>query len=245
MQAVILAGGLGTRLRGLVEGIPKPMIEIAGRPFLEYLLLQVAAYGIRDVVLCLGHLAHVVRSYFGRGRQFGVSISYSEEPKRLGTGGALKYAESLVKGNDFLVMNADSFLEVDLDRLVGFHRTKRALVAIALARVSDASRFGRVCIDDQLQIKSFVEKGAQGESFINGGVYVFDKRIFSYLSPGYSSLEKDVFPQLIGRGIFGFPTNGYFVDIGTPESLNGLLGDPKEFLAAFNRQIGREVRPGC
>ena len=129
MQTLILAGGLGTRLRGIVRDIPKVMVDIKGKPFLEYLIVQLKNYNLNDIILCTGHLKEKIENYFGNGNHLGVNIVYSEEPKPLGTGGAIKLAENLVKSNDFIVMNGDSFFDIDLYKLINYHLNKKALVA--------------------------------------------------------------------------------------------------------------------
>jgi len=237
MLAIILAGGLGTRLRKILNDQPKPMAPVAGRPFLEYLILQLRQRGLTDIVLCIGYLGEQVKRYFRDGSKWGVSISYSEEKKPLGTAGAVKLAEKLVQEENFLVMNGDSFLDIDLNKLIDYHLGERALATIALAEVGDPTRYGAVEINEKGEIKSFVEKGECSESkLVNGGVYVFNKEIFNYIPEGKTSLEKEVFPKLVGKRFYGMPVKGFFIDIGVPEDYKRLQNDPEVLLELRSRR---------
>ena len=231
MQALILAGGLGTRLRVITENnIPKVMVNIKGKPFLEYLILQFKKYNLNDIVLCTGYLKEKIGSYFGNGNHLGVNIVYSEEPKPLGTGGAIKLAENLVKSDDFIVMNGDSFFDIDLDKLISYHLDKKALATMALAEVREAKRFGTVKIDKNGMIKSFIEKEQKVNSnLINGGIYVLNKEIFRYIPKDKPiSLEKEVFPKLINSNRFyGVSFKNYFIDIGIPKAYKKLQENPE------------------
>ena len=223
MTVLILSGGLGTRLRSVINNQPKPMALISGRPFLEYLILQLRKQGLTDIVLCIGYLGEQVKRYFGDGGRWGIHISYSHEKEPLGTGGAVKLAETLVREENFLVMNGDSFLDVDLKQLVNYHLKNKALATMALVEVEDPARYGTVEIDENGEIESFVEKGRSSSSkLINGGVYVFNREIFDYIPEGKVSLEKEVFPKLIGKGFYGMPIKGSFIDIGIPEDYRKL-----------------------
>lgn len=177
MKALVLAGGLGTRLRELINDRPKPMAPIAGRPFLEYLIIQLKRYELNDIVLCIGYLGEYIKGYFGHGSRWGVHISYSQENEPLGTGGAIKLAEELVQEKNFLVMNGDSFLDIDLNSLIDYHLKKKALATIALVEVEAPSRYGAVEINEKGEIESFTEKGHSSRSkLINGGIYGFNRR---------------------------------------------------------------------
>lgn len=240
MKSLFLAGGLGTRLRGIVNDQPKPMIFVANKPFLEYLILQLKRYGLTDIVLCIGYLGEQIRQYFDDGSRWGVHISYSYENKPLGTGGAIKLAEGfvkLVKEDKFLVMNGDSYLDVNLNMLINYHLKMGALATMALGEVEDASRYGAVEISENGEIKSFLEKGQGLRSrLINGGIYVFDRKIFEYIPEGKVSLEKEVFPKLIGQGFYGMPINGFFIDIGIPEDYERLQENPQALLELENQK---------
>ena len=239
MTTLLLAGGLGTRLRKIVSNRPKPMIFVANRPFLEYLILQLKRYSLTDIVLCTGHLGEQIREYFGDGGRWGVQITYSYEKRPLGTGGAIKLAERLIKEENFLVMNGDSFLDIDLNRLIEYHLTREALVTMALVEVEGPERYGAVEANENGEIKSFVEKG-QGEStrpgLINGGIYVLNREIFKYIPEGTVSLEKEVFPKLTGKRFYGMLVKGFFIDIGVPEDYKRLQENPQALLELENER---------
>lgn len=231
VQTLILAGGLGTRLKEIVNDQSKPMVLVADRPFLEYLILQLKRHSLIDVVLCTGYLGEQVQGYFGDGGGWDVRISYSQEKESLGTGGAIKLAENLIKAENFLVMNGDSFLDLDLNRLVDYHSEKKALTTLALVEVEDSARYGAVEMNEKGEIESFVEKGRSSRSkLINGGIYVLNRKIFDYIPEGKVSLEQEVFPKLIGKGFYGMPVQGFFIDIGVPEDYKRLQGNPQPLL---------------
>ena len=218
MQALILAGGLGTRLRKVANNCPKPMMQVGGSPFLEYLILQLKRYNLTEIILSIGYLGDKIREYFQNGRQWGVRIRYSEEKAPLGTGGAVKLAEDFIKADDFLVLNGDSYLDMNLNDLIRFHKLQKALVTLALVEVHKPDRYGLVEIDDDYRITNFRERGAVSKSsLINGGIYIFHKKIFGFIPEGKISLEKDIFPILMGKRFYGKLHKAYFVDIGIPE----------------------------
>lgn len=199
------------------------MAPVAHRPFLEYLILQLKRHSLTDIVLCTGYLGEQIERYFGDGSRWGVHISYSREREPLDTGGAIKLAEKLVKEENFLVMNGDSFLEVDLNELIDYHLKRKALITMALVEVEHPRRYGAVEINEDGEIKSFVEKGeTSGSKLINGGIYVLNKKVFDYIPEGKASLEKEVFPKLVGRGFYGILVKGFFIDIGVPEDYQRL-----------------------
>lgn len=234
MQCLILAGGLGTRLSPLLKGCPKPMAPIANRPFLEYLLLYLKKYKIEEITLCIAYQGKTIQNYFGQGKQWGLNIRYLYEQELRGTAGALKAAQKLIKEENFLVMNGDSFFAIDLNILIRYHKIKRALATIALAKVENTARYGAVEIDETGKIKRFLEK-EQGEQagLINGGVYVFQRKMLDLIPEGQPvSLEHEVFPKLIGKDFYGLPFESYFIDIGVPEDYLKLQAEPSRLLAA-------------
>lgn len=233
MQALILVGGLGTRLREIAKDIPKVMVDIKGKPFLEYLILQLKKYNLNDIVLCIGYLKEKIESYFGNGNHLGVNIVYSEEPKPLGTGGAINFAEHLINKDNFIVMNGDSFFDIDLKELISHHLNKKALATMALAEVKEIKRFGSVKIDKNGIIKSFKEKEQKANSnLINGGIYVLNKEIFKYIPKDKSvSLEKEIFPKFVNSNRFyGISFNNYFIDIGIPKDYKKIQENPEYLL---------------
>lgn len=217
--ALLLVGGLGTRLRSAVPSLPKPLASVGNKSFLELLIRQLKHQGIRRVILCTGYLADQVESEFGDGRALDLEVSYSKELEPLGTAGAVKLAQfHLRDASEFLVMNGDSFLEINLASLIQFHRDRRALVSMAVVRVEDSSRYGTVQVDGSQKVIGFVEKaGSTGPGCVNAGVYVFSPEVFRHIPQGRSSLEKDVFPRLLGKGVYAQEHSGMFIDIGTPE----------------------------
>lgn len=235
MQALILAGGFGTRLRSVLDpAIPKPMATISGRPFLGYLLAQLRRDGFLDVVLLTGHRAEVVETYFGTGDGWDLTVRYSPEPEPLGTGGALRHALPLLAGERFLVMNGDSFLGTDLNQLTAAHDRAAAaagdgvLATLALARLADGSRFGSVDVAPDGSLTGFREKAQPAApGLINAGIYVLERRLIEAIPLGRAvSLEREVFPTLLDGRLRGVELEGPFVDIGVPESYAALEADP-------------------
>ena len=218
-SAVLLVGGFGTRLRSVLPATPKPLAAIGKKSFLELLIRQLQSQGISRLVMCTGYLADQIESELGDGRDWGVAIEYSRELRPLGTGGALKLAEPLLKdSSDFLVMNGDSFLEADLRQLIEFHRQHRGLTTMAGVQVENASRYGTLRVDPEGRVVGFLEKtGGDGPGLINAGVYVFQRNIFDCIPEGPASLERDVFPRILDRGMYVLRQRGMFIDIGTPE----------------------------
>jgi D-glycero-alpha-D-manno-heptose 1-phosphate guanylyltransferase len=216
---IILVGGLGTRLRAMVADRPKVLAEVHGRPFLAYLLDQVAAAGVQDVVLCTGYLGAQIQSCFG-GSYKGMRLAYSQEPSPLGTAGALRLTMPLLRSDPVLVMNGDSYCKVDFQPFVTWHFERRANATLLLTEVPDTRRYGRVEVDADGQIRRFEEKGGQGRSgWINAGIYVLSQQVLLTIPEHQAvSLERDIFPAQIGRGLYGYQRAGEFLDIGTPES---------------------------
>jgi D-glycero-alpha-D-manno-heptose 1-phosphate guanylyltransferase len=219
IKALMLVGGLGTRLRSVVASKPKVLATIGNESFLELLVRQLSSQGIRRLVMCTGYLAEQIENRFGDGSRWNVSIEYSKEETLLGTAGAVKLAGRYVENcPEFLVLNGDSFLEINYQDLIGFHRKQpQAVATIAVTRVPDASRYGTVKIDSDRRINGFVEKtGDNSPGLINGGVYVFTRTVWKSFPEGPGSLEKDVFPRLIDLGVYAYEQRGMFIDIGTP-----------------------------
>jgi len=217
-KAVLLVGGLGTRLRALIPSTPKALAPVGDRPFLELLVRQLQGQGIRRLVMCSGYLADQIESEFGDGRNLGVTIEYSKELEPLGTAGAIKLAERYLQSvSEFLVMNGDSFLEIDLHQLIQFHRAHGGLATMAVVSVENAGRYGTVRTDSSNRITEFDEKtGKDSPGLINAGVYVFSRALLEHISAGQVSLEKDVFPKLLDQGMYALEQKGVFIDIGTP-----------------------------
>ncbi|KKM13014.1 hypothetical protein SY88_00110 [Clostridiales bacterium PH28_bin88] len=220
MKAVILAGGLGTRLRPVVSNVPKSMAIIAGKPFLEYQVNWLAAQGVCDIVFCLGYMAEKIKEHFGDGAAFGVHIEYSVEDKPLGTAGALGLARHLLSPT-FLVLNGDTFLDVLVEQVLGFHLAKEAVLSLVMVQVNDMAPYGEIVTDDRGKVLTFCEKGRQGAGLINAGIYIMEKSILDIVPVGQTcSLEEEILPRLLEQGqpVYGFVHKGFFLDIGTPEN---------------------------
>lgn len=228
MEAVVLAGGLGTRLRKVVASLPKSLAPIGEQPFLNYLFGWLRGQGVTEVILAVGHRRKAIVEYYARRQPQGMCLRYSVETTPLGTGGALRKVRSLLRGEEFLALNGDSIFDVDLRQMLSFHRRHRSMATLALASPAQTGRYGSVLLDGRGRIKAFVEKQAapapDGSGcanlprWISGGLYIMNKEIFRHIPRRQEvSLEKEVFPRLIGRPFYGFPWRGYFIDIGIPE----------------------------
>jgi len=233
MKALILAGGLGTRLRELSGDLPKPMISVAGKPFIEYIILNLRDQGIKEVVIAVHHMADKIKSYFGSGNRWEVDITYSEEEEPLGTGGAIKKAEKYLD-DTFLVLNGDSYCNFNLKDFVEFHNSKRSKATLLLTKVSseEAKNFGSVILNEN-KIVDFSEKSSHNdEVLVNCGVYLFEPTILDYIPSNKKvSIEDDIFPVLANSGLLcGYRNEGYFSDIGRPETYKKFKKDVLETL---------------
>jgi D-glycero-alpha-D-manno-heptose 1-phosphate guanylyltransferase len=219
VPVALLVGGAGTRLRSVLPSTPKPLALVGDRSFLELLVWQLRHQGICHLVMCTGYLAEQIENEFGDGRKWEVAIEYSRERQPMGTAGAVKLAQPyLQQSSHFLVMNGDSFLEIDFDDLIRFHRGHGGLATVAVQGVKDASRYGNVQITAGNRVIGFNEKtGKDAPGLVSAGVYVFDRTIFEYIAEGPASLERDVFPKILGRGVYALEQRGIFIDIGIPE----------------------------
>ncbi len=220
MQALILVGGQGTRLRPLTSTIPKPVVTLVDRPFLAYMLEWLAGHGVDDVVLSCGFRAGSVRAVLGDGSAYGVRVRYREEPEPLGTGGALKFCEDLLDER-FLMLNGDVLTDMDLSAQIAQHEATGATGTLALMRVEDPSAYGLVRTAPDATVLEFIEKPQEdvGVNTVSAGAYVLERAaVMGLLAPGQpASIERDVFPRMVGAGLHGHVTEGYWVDIGTPE----------------------------
>jgi NDP-sugar pyrophosphorylase family protein len=218
VKALLLVGGLGTRLRSVVPSQPKVLAPIGERPFLELLVCQLRSQGIRDFVMCTGYLADQIESSFGDGRRWDVLIEYSKEPIPLGTAGAVKLAEPYLRDlPEFLVLNGDSFLEINIHELRLFHQEHNGIATMAVLSVEEAGRYGTINVNASDRVTGFTEKtGSNAPGLVNGGIYVFSEAIWQHLPEGHASLERDVFPRLLDQRVYAQKQHGMFIDIGTP-----------------------------
>jgi NDP-sugar pyrophosphorylase family protein len=218
-QALILAGGAGTRLRPLVSDLPKPLAPVAGRPFIDYLLLQLRANGINRAVVCAGYRADALMAHLGDGSAWGIELEFSVEDQPLGTGGALRLAAQHLAGDRCLVMNGDSLFDIPLPEFDAEHVRSGATFSIALATEGEASRYGSVAIDSGGWVTDFEEKSNREEpTLINAGLYMIERKELEQIPAARPvSLEREIMPALIGSGLRGQAFEGYFVDIGVPD----------------------------
>jgi mannose-1-phosphate guanylyltransferase len=264
MQALILAGGEGTRLRPLTSTIPKPVVPLANRPHLAFMIDWLRGHGVDDLILSCGFMAEGVRQVLGDGAQLGVRLRYVDEPTPLGTGGALRYAGDLLDER-FLMLNGDVLSDLDLSAGLRQHEATGARATLALYPVEDPSMYGLVRLNDDNSVLEFLEKPSPEEeidsNLINAGAYVLERSILDEMAaPGTNiSIERDVFPKLVGRGLYGYVGEGYWLDIGTPErylegtfdilegnvvtELAAQLEDGRRVLASGAQSEGRVIAP--
>lgn len=219
-QAIILAGGFGTRLKSVVADVPKPMATVCNRPFLVYIMDYLAKANFKKVVLSIGYKGEVVKEYFGNHFK-GIDIAYAVEETPLGTGGGILNATSSCSDAPILVLNGDTFFDVQLDAFNNFYEESKADLAFALKPMIDFDRYGTVVLNQSNRITQFNEKQYQSEGLINGGAYILQKSIFE--NQGFTvgqkfSFEADFLEKLVGTLNFtGFVQNRYFIDIGIPK----------------------------
>ncbi len=219
MQAVILVGGEGTRLRPLTSTVPKPVVPLVDRPFISYMLEWLCAHGIDDVIMSCGFLATSVRNVLGDGSAYGIRLRFVEEPDPRGTAGALKFAESMLD-ESFLMLNGDVLTDIDLSEQIAQHERTGATATLALVPVEDPTAYGLVHLDDDRAVRDFVEKPSSDRidtNLISAGAYVLKREVLQLVPPERNvSIEREVWPRLIGEGLYGFPSHSYWLDIGTP-----------------------------
>ena len=218
VRGFVLCGGAGTRLRPVLADRPKAMALITGSPFLQLLLDRLRCQGVDDVILGTGYMGDKIERYFEGGTKFGIRLHYSRENKPLGTGGALKLAEPLIS-DPVLVLNGDSYAEWALVPMLDLLTAKDADLVIVVQEVADVTRYGSVALNQEGRVTQFVEKGAAaGPGLINAGVYLLRKQIVRELPADTPiSLERQVFPRLLERKVYGLISKGLFIDIGVPE----------------------------
>lgn len=218
-DAVILCGGLGTRLRPISGDLPKALVPFDGRPFIDILIESLLPFGFRRFVLCVGYHSEKIREHFGR-RDY--EVVFSEESEPLGTGGALKNARPHIISSPFLLLNGDSLCPTNLHRFRDFHAEKGGILSIVLSRPLSDKDYGAVDVDSEAKIMAFREKAeARRGSFINAGIYLLNREVFDLMPKDTRfSLETDLIPRLVSYKCYGFVTDGEIIDIGTPERLD-------------------------
>lgn len=230
-EAIILAGGLGIRLNDVVKDVPKSMAPVNGKPFLDYQLDYLDVFGIQRIILSVGYLREQIIDHYGN-KYNDITIDYAIEEEPLGTGGGLKLAMKMAEGPLVYVLNGDTFYYIDYHKLLDIHRAKESKLSIVLREVEDTSRYGCIERNENRQITGFFEKNqSSGKGFINGGVYIINKRFFDGQNlPDKFSLEKDFFEKIYKtEKIYGILCRQYFIDIGIPEDYKKAQDDFKEF----------------
>jgi mannose-1-phosphate guanylyltransferase len=253
VQAIVLVGGEGTRLRPLTETTPKPALTLVDRPFLAYMIEWLAGHGVSEVVLACGFLPDVLREALaGEEERTGVAITYVVEPERRGTAGAIRFAaDELDERLDdrFLALNGDVLTDLDLSALLSAHEERGAAATLGLHPVEDSSAFGLVHSGPEGVVRAFLEKtGEAVPGEVNAGMYVLERSVLDLIRPGEEvSIERDVFPRLVGEGLHGLRLDGYWMDIGTPERYLEASWDILERRVAPEARLGPRVvvGPGC
>ena len=218
-EAIILAGGFGSRLKHIVSDVPKPMAPVNGVPFLTFLFHKLILAGIEHVILSTGYLHEVIENFYGNAFE-SLRITYSIEEQPLGTGGAILLGMNKTCTNNVLVLNGDTLFEIDFAKMAAYHLQKESLLTIALREEDEVSRYGSVQVDDSGKITAFAEKNqVQGKGLINGGIYMINASLFPGINmPEKFSFEKDVLEKYYHQiNFYGLAFNSYFIDIGVPE----------------------------
>jgi len=232
-DVVVLAGGLGTRLRSVIGGRPKVLAEVAGRPLIFYLLDRLEFFGFRRVILSTGYAASVVEAAVGQSYG-GLDIIFSRELVPLGTGGAVRQAVPFINGDSFLLMNGDSFVPLNYHEFFEQHEEKGWPASMVLVEASDSGRYGSVTTATDGRVVEFAEKtksSREERQLVNAGIYLLKKDIFEQCGEGITySLEKELMPSIIKSGIYGYECAGELIDIGTPESYSR----SQEYFSAYS-----------
>ena len=258
MKAIILVGGEGTRLRPLTYSVVKPMVPVANRPFIEHVILKLAAHGINDIVLAMGYKPDSIFAYFKDGAGPGIKLTYSLEAKPLGTAGAVKNAGGHVE-DTFFVLNGDTFSDIDYTEMLSLHRRSRARATIALSHVDDPTRFGVVETGEDGRVRAFIEKPPRDKvtsHWINAGVYILEPSVLDCIPDDqYFMFEKGVFPTMLEKGeaVFAYLSKAYWIDMGRPSQyhqlnndiLRGLCSSPLHLVADIIIDQGCVVHPSA
>ena len=235
MKAIVLAAGYGERMRPLTNNIPKPLLPINGKPILHYTLQLLKKNGIDEVVINLHHLHQMIMDVFGDGSSLGMKIHYSYEKEILGTAGGIKAAEGFLKDGTFLVINSDIIADIDIKKVLEFHKKKKAFITMVLRQDPDVERYGAIEVDSDGRIRRFLgnppyvpplNKGGRGgvlpplKKLMFTGIHIIEPEIFDVIPSGrYCGITKETYPKLINKNtpVYGYEFNGYWIDIGTPE----------------------------
>jgi len=218
IDTVILVGGLGYRLKKVLKDIPKCLAPINGTPFIDIILDNCIDQGLQRFIFCVGYLKEKIMDHLTNRKD--CEIIYSTEKTSLGTCGAIKNAESYIRSKQSIILNGDTFVDINYQKLIDWHNHTRSEITLVISKINDTSRYGLVNFDQNNKIKSFVEKKEGAKSgWINSGVYIINNKVLDSLTQGeYYSLEKDLFPNYINKNFFAYKNDGFLIDIGTPES---------------------------
>jgi len=255
MKALFLAGGMGTRLQPLTDKLPKPMVPIMNKPLLERTMLNLKKCGISEVIISTCYQPEYIKDYFGNGDHLNLKIKYIVEDSPMGTGGAIKKAEDYFK-ESFVVFNSDILSDIDLSKMIDFHKSKQVLATIAVTEVQDPSIYGVIEYDTRGYVVSFKEKPKPGETSsksINAGIYIFEPAIFKMIAGNRAiSIEREIFPKLLEKAqkIGAYQSGSYWMDIGTIEKYKQThkdIMDGKCRLVAYNSNsdnisLGKNVK---
>lgn len=215
MQAIIMAGGAGTRLRPLTNDVPKPMVKIIDKPVMEYTIRQLKAYDVYDIGVTVNYLHEIIEDYFGDGDRFGVKLTYFVESEPLGTAGSVKQAEEFLDDN-FLVMSGDAYTELNLDEFRGAHLKSGRLITMAVKEVENVSGFGVVKVENDI-VTDFMEKPEYTtEKLVNAGIYMLKREVLQLIPDGFYDFGRQLFPTLKGK-MAAYKTDAYWSDVGTLE----------------------------
>lgn len=228
MDLIILAGGMGTRLQGVIGDLPKCLATVAGKPFIEHLLDYLKPWEFEKIILSVGYQKEMIISHFEANVNDKLLFAIEDSP--LGTGGAIKYASGFSRSETLLVINGDTLFRIDLDRMINLFALTSADIAIALRKTDDTSRYGNVIIDSNSRITGFMEKSSDsGSGLINGGIYLMNRRIIEQTPfTGSFSFERDFLPHALStHKVIGIEFNDYFIDIGIPLDLEQAQSDFK------------------
>jgi mannose-1-phosphate guanylyltransferase len=223
LKAVILVGGEGTRLRPITFLNPKPMLPLVNKPFMENFIFWLKSHKIKDIIFSTCYLPEIFKNYFGDGSKFGLKLTYVKEEEPLGTCGGVKNVEEYLIDGRFMVFNGDILSSIDLTDMIAFHKSKKADITISLTSVEDPTTYGLVPIDDKGRVKQFLEKPNQEEittNLINAGIYIIEPYVMELVPGGKNySFERGLFPSALNKGfkIFGYVSNSYWLDVGTPQ----------------------------
>ena len=217
MQAVIMAGGYGTRLRPLTNELPKPMVPIIDKPIIHYIINTLKKYGITDIIVTLGYKPERIIDYLGDGSDFGVSVRYSVENVPLGTAGGVKQIAEMIDGT-FIVISGDALTNIDLNSMLKFHMSHGKLITMAVKEMDDVSGFGVVRCDDNGNVTSFIEKPKHSlDKLVNTGIYIIEKNVLDDIPEGKYDFARELFPEMMGN-LSAYRMRGYWSDIGTLSS---------------------------